>query len=151
MVKHTLKILQQMLQDFKSVSDHFTTLQSKGLLHASFSNKSQIIPCATSATFLFAWRFMRLTYFCWRIKNGNRRIKTLCKNIKRLKAMNYFRKKLHPRYLTRFWIRHYEKKLFWNISQNLQMSSIKKVWQGSISAINSRSHKFFTQCFNKIW
>ena len=30
MVKHTLKILQQMLQDFK-VSDHFTTLRSKGL------------------------------------------------------------------------------------------------------------------------
>ena len=31
MVRHTLKILQQMLQDFESVSDHFTTLRSKGL------------------------------------------------------------------------------------------------------------------------
>ena len=26
MVRHTLKILQQMLQDFESVSDHFGTL-----------------------------------------------------------------------------------------------------------------------------
>ena len=33
MVRHTLKILQQMLEDFKSVSDHFTTLRSKGLIH----------------------------------------------------------------------------------------------------------------------
>ena len=32
MVRHTLKTLQQILQDFKSVSDHFTTLQSKGLI-----------------------------------------------------------------------------------------------------------------------
>ena len=32
MIRHTLKILQQMLQDFKSVSDHFTTLRSKGLM-----------------------------------------------------------------------------------------------------------------------
>ena len=31
MVRHTLKILQQMLQDFKIVSDHFTTLRSEGL------------------------------------------------------------------------------------------------------------------------
>ena len=31
MVKHTLKILQQMLQDFKSVFDHFGTLCIKGL------------------------------------------------------------------------------------------------------------------------
>ena len=31
MVRHTLKILQQMLQDFKSVSDHFGTLCIKGL------------------------------------------------------------------------------------------------------------------------
>ena len=31
MVKHTLKILQQMLQDFKSVFDHFETLRIKGL------------------------------------------------------------------------------------------------------------------------
>ena len=31
MVRHTLEILQQMLQDFESVSDHFTTLRSKGL------------------------------------------------------------------------------------------------------------------------
>ena len=31
MVRHTLKILQQMLQDFESVSEHFATLPSKGL------------------------------------------------------------------------------------------------------------------------
>ena len=31
MIKHTLKILQQMLQDFKSVSDHFGTSCIKGL------------------------------------------------------------------------------------------------------------------------
>ena len=34
MVRHTLKILQhlqQLLQDFLSVSDHFTTLRGKGL------------------------------------------------------------------------------------------------------------------------
>ena len=31
MVRHTFKILQQMLQDFKSVSDHFGTLCIKGL------------------------------------------------------------------------------------------------------------------------
>ena len=31
MVRHTLKILQQMLQDFESVSDHFGTLCIKGL------------------------------------------------------------------------------------------------------------------------
>ena len=31
MVRHTLKILQQMLEDFKSVPDHFGTLCIKGL------------------------------------------------------------------------------------------------------------------------
>ena len=31
MVRHTLKILQQMLQDFESVFDHFGTLYFKGL------------------------------------------------------------------------------------------------------------------------
>ena len=31
MVRHTLKILQHLLQDFLSVSDHFTALRSKGL------------------------------------------------------------------------------------------------------------------------
>ena len=31
MVRHTLKILQQMLQDFESVSDHFGALCMKGL------------------------------------------------------------------------------------------------------------------------
>ena len=30
MVRHTLKILQQMLQDFYSVSDHFRTYALKG-------------------------------------------------------------------------------------------------------------------------
>ena len=37
MIRHTLKILEQMLQDFKSVSDHFTTLRSKG---SNFPNKT---------------------------------------------------------------------------------------------------------------
>ena len=37
MVRHTLKTLQQMLQDFQSVSDHFTTLQSKGLITISYT------------------------------------------------------------------------------------------------------------------
>ena len=32
MVRHTIKILQQMLQDFYSVSDHFGTLCIKGLM-----------------------------------------------------------------------------------------------------------------------
>ena len=32
MVRHTLKILQHLLQDFYSLSDHFTTLRSKGLI-----------------------------------------------------------------------------------------------------------------------
>ena len=32
MVRHTLKVLQHLLQDFKNVSDYFTTLQSKGLI-----------------------------------------------------------------------------------------------------------------------
>ena len=31
MVRHTLKIMQQMLQDFQSVSDHFGELCIKGL------------------------------------------------------------------------------------------------------------------------
>ena len=31
MVRHTLKILQQMLQDFQNVSDHFGTLTIKEL------------------------------------------------------------------------------------------------------------------------
>ena len=31
MVRHTLKILQALLQDFKSVSDHFGTLRIEGL------------------------------------------------------------------------------------------------------------------------
>ena len=31
MVRHTLKILQHLLQDFQSVFDHFTTLRSKRL------------------------------------------------------------------------------------------------------------------------
>ena len=35
MARHTLKILQQMLQDFKSVSDHFGTLCIKGLIDFS--------------------------------------------------------------------------------------------------------------------
>ena len=33
MVRYTLKILQQMLQDFQSVSDRFMTLQSKWLMN----------------------------------------------------------------------------------------------------------------------
>ena len=37
MVIYTLKILQQILQDFKSVSDHFTTLRSKELIYGVVS------------------------------------------------------------------------------------------------------------------
>ena len=33
MVRHTLKILQHLLQDFYNVSDHFTTLRSKCLIY----------------------------------------------------------------------------------------------------------------------
>ena len=36
MVRHTLKVLQQMLEDFKSVSDHFGTLCIKGLKQRRF-------------------------------------------------------------------------------------------------------------------
>ena len=32
MIRHTLKILQQMLQDFQSVSDHFGALCIRGLM-----------------------------------------------------------------------------------------------------------------------
>ena len=39
MVRHTLKILQQMLQGFLSVSDHFTTLRSKRLITSSLIPK----------------------------------------------------------------------------------------------------------------
>ena len=43
MVRHTLKILQQMLQDFKNVSDHFRTLCIKGL---NSKVKSQFSYCS---------------------------------------------------------------------------------------------------------
>ena len=36
MVKHTLKILQHLLQDFESVSDHFGTLCIKGLMETKY-------------------------------------------------------------------------------------------------------------------
>ena len=32
MVRHSLKVLQEILQDFKSVPDHFGTLSIKGLM-----------------------------------------------------------------------------------------------------------------------
>ena len=35
MVRHTLEILQYLLQDFQSVSDNFTTLRNKGLIAKS--------------------------------------------------------------------------------------------------------------------
>ena len=35
MVRHTLEILQYLLQDFQSVSDDFTTLRNKGLIAKS--------------------------------------------------------------------------------------------------------------------
>ena len=35
MVRHTLKILQQMLQVLQSVPDHFATLQSNGLINGA--------------------------------------------------------------------------------------------------------------------
>ena len=37
MVRHTLKILQQLLQDFLSVSDHFMTLRIKALKKSSYT------------------------------------------------------------------------------------------------------------------
>ena len=40
MVRYTLKILQQMLQDFESVSDRFGTLHIKGLRHPTEKNES---------------------------------------------------------------------------------------------------------------
>ena len=42
MVRQTLKILQQMLQDFKSVSDHFGTLCIKGLKTEKMSSDNNI-------------------------------------------------------------------------------------------------------------
>ena len=45
MVRHTLKTLQQILQDFKSVSDHFTTLRSEELIYGVVST-------------LFTWVFI---------------------------------------------------------------------------------------------
>ena len=38
MIRHTLKILLQMLQDFYSVSDHFGTLSIKGLEYQYLHN-----------------------------------------------------------------------------------------------------------------
>ena len=35
MVRHTLEILQYLLQDFQSVLDHFATLRNKGLIAKS--------------------------------------------------------------------------------------------------------------------
>ena len=42
MVRQTLKILQQMLQDFKSVSDHFGTLCMNGLKQERLFYYSQL-------------------------------------------------------------------------------------------------------------
>ena len=46
MVRHTLTILQQMLEDFKSVSDHFGTLSIKELsfVNFRFPQGSNVIP-----------------------------------------------------------------------------------------------------------
>ena len=43
MVRHTLKILQQMLQNFKSVSDHFGTLCIKGLKRVFFHPQEKFV------------------------------------------------------------------------------------------------------------
>ena len=40
MVRHTIKILQQMLQDFESVSDHFT-LRIKGVNSSLYPEATQ--------------------------------------------------------------------------------------------------------------
>ena len=50
MVRHILKILQQILQDFQSVSNHFTTLRSKGL---NFLSTQQIVPGLSAAILLY--------------------------------------------------------------------------------------------------
>ena len=47
MVRHTLKILQQMLQDFQSVPDHFQTLciiqgRRSGVFNVNFEHISQL-------------------------------------------------------------------------------------------------------------
>ena len=42
MVRHTLNILQQMLQDFYSVSDHFGTLCIKGLRFVFGTGKTKV-------------------------------------------------------------------------------------------------------------
>ena len=43
MVRDTLKILQHLLQDFKSVSNHFTTLRSKELISNSFNHWADLV------------------------------------------------------------------------------------------------------------
>ena len=44
MLRHNLKILQHLLQDFKSVYDHFMTLRSKGLILSL--HKTVVFICA---------------------------------------------------------------------------------------------------------
>ena len=54
MVRRTLKILQQMLQDFQSVSDHFTTLRSKGLkAFKEFQVKRSSLDLFSASIYLF--------------------------------------------------------------------------------------------------
>ena len=43
MVRHTLKILRHLLEDFQSVPDHFTTLRSKGLKPNVFTTQVEQI------------------------------------------------------------------------------------------------------------
>ena len=68
MNRHTLKILQHLLQDFWSVSDHFTTLRSKGL-------KMMRLVCTEKLTLLLqrnvgllagmnAWKIYENIMFC---------------------------------------------------------------------------------------
>lgn len=38
MIRHTLRILKHLLQDFQSVSNHFTILRSKGLKYTETAN-----------------------------------------------------------------------------------------------------------------
>ena len=61
MVRHTLKILQQMLQDFWSISDHFTTLQSKGLRKEPSAKLKELI-FATFFFSVFSWELTLAIY-----------------------------------------------------------------------------------------
>ena len=66
MVRHTLKIFQQTLQDFQSVSDHFGTLCIKGLALAPdwtilYKNAAfSILVLSTEKVFIFHKIYLKL-------------------------------------------------------------------------------------------